>query len=88
MATTSVKTLEAHQEKINTLTALNKEKDNLLAQALEEINCLRNSTQRQALRLQMFDDLKELLYTRPGSERNGMAMGEDVAYTIRKHLNQ
>lgn len=87
MATTSVKTLEAHQRKINSLEDAGKEKDSLLARALGEIKVLRNENREQAIRLQMFDDLKLLLHTRP-NHGEGMAMSPDIVYEIRQHLNQ
>lgn len=93
MANTEVRRLketiiQQQQEKIDQLTALNKEKDNLLNEALGEINALRNNNYQQRLRLQMFDDLKLLLHTRAGNDNEGLAKGIDVAGSIQRHLNE
>lgn len=87
MSTTSNKTLQAHQKKINQLTDLNNEKDSLLVQALAEITSLRNQNYNQSLRLQMFDDLKQILHTQVQYRGEGLS-SPDISYQIRQHLNK
>ena len=81
------KTLEAYQDKVNTLNAIGKEKDRLLLEAANTITNLRHQNQQQGLRLAMFDDLKTLLHTRP-SYGEGVGMAPDIVFEINNHLKK
>lgn len=60
------------------------EEQNLLEQALNEIRSLRRQNELMHARLNMFDDLNQILHTVPASQSQGMS--PDLAWSIEKFL--